>query len=231
MLRSGLTSVHRTSKLTLPVEQVDSIITLMYQHNILRRNNNVTQPDKKSAEAISCVSRWLTSDTAKTSLMIYGTIGSGKTTLAKALCSGIAKIRERAEAHLNDNGWKMSEEERNNLRSDIYSLPSTHYIPALQINEVAKNANQFSNLMKVAGIMVIDDLGTEETSIKDFGTVRNPIIELINYRYDHDLTIVITTNLDDAGIVTRYGERIMDRLREQCNVISCVGESYRRQEA
>lgn len=226
MLRSELTSARQTSKLNLGADDVRSMITICYADYVARRNATLIA-DKRTSDAINSIASWLTAKEAKISLLIQGTIGCGKTTLAKALCSGIAKLRDRAEAYVNEHGWKLPIEQRNQLRNDIYALPATHYIPALQVNELAKSSEQLSKLMRTAGILVIDDLGQEETSIKDYGTTRLPMIELINYRYDHYLPMVITTNLDDKKIAERYGERIMDRLREDCNTITCVGDSYR----
>lgn len=44
-------------------------------------------------------------------------------------------------------------------------------------------------------ILAIDDLGTEPREIIEYGNVLSPIIDLISYRYEHQLPTIITSNL------------------------------------
>lgn len=44
-------------------------------------------------------------------------------------------------------------------------------------------------------ILAIDDLGTEPREIIEYGNVLSPIIDLISYRYEHQLPTIIISNL------------------------------------
>jgi DNA replication protein DnaC len=82
----------------------------------------------------------------------------------------------------------------------------------------------------------IDDMGKEPKEVLDYGNVCNPVIDLIEYRYDKQLTTFITTNLPPksdsekkiVGIDTHYGVRIADRFNEMIEKIVFNDGSYRR---
>jgi len=73
------------------------------------------------------------------------------------------------------------------------------------------------------------DMGSEELA-NAYGNKRNVIEEIIFARYEAGLPFRythVTTNLDSDMIEKLYGERLLDRLREMCNVITISGESFR----
>lgn len=86
-------------------------------------------------------------------------------------------------------------------------------------------------------LLFIDDLGIEPRSVRHYGKnadgdYRNedilPLVELITYRYEHGLPVIITTNFASDVIGKLYGERIADRLREMCEFGNFAGESFRK---
>lgn len=76
-----------------------------------------------------------------------------------------------------------------------------------------------------ARALVLDDLGTEYADAK--GNFAALFDELLDYRYDHGLPLVVTTNLDAEAFKERYGERIADRIREVGRFVSLGNESLR----
>ena len=74
----------------------------------------------------------------------------------------------------------------------------------------------------------IEDIGREPTEMLDYGNVLNPIIDLIEYRYNNQLFTAITTNLTSEQISTKYGRRIADRFNEMLEVIIFKNPSYRK---
>lgn len=68
-----------------------------------------------------------------------------------------------------------------------------------------------------------DDLGTETIPSKRYGEEKNVLAEIIMARYENKVPYTmthITTNLNAADLTALYGDRIRDRLREMCNVIT-----------
>lgn len=81
-------------------------------------------------------------------------------------------------------------------------------------------------------LIYLDDVGTEESSVKHFGTTilwfKN-YIETVYHRtkcYNH---LIITTNLNFQGLGNQYGFRVASRMREMFNVVDLTGKDYRNQ--
>lgn len=76
-----------------------------------------------------------------------------------------------------------------------------------------------------AGALVLDDLGTEYADTK--GNYLVDLDELIDTFYGDRRPLLITTNCDDTTFKTRYGARIVDRVRE-CGAFAWIaGASMR----
>lgn len=73
----------------------------------------------------------------------------------------------------------------------------------------------------------IDELGREESEVKDFGTVMRPIVELISKRYEVGARTYATTNFKLEPLTEKYGDFIVSRLLEMCNYIIMPGDSKR----
>ena len=74
----------------------------------------------------------------------------------------------------------------------------------------------------------LEDIGREATEVMDYGNLISPIIEMIEYRYDHQLFTFITTNLTPKQLREKYGSRIADRFNEMLEVIIFTNETYRK---
>lgn len=172
-----------------------------YEHGMLPKY------DKATKENLLAVSRWLT-EGKRPGLLLYGGIGTGKTTMARA----IAKV---INAYKVVEGWPSREEMK---------IATSSQLAQLDINE-HREYLEYCHADK----LVIDDLGMEPSSVKSYGNESFPLVELLCKRYDHRLMTVVTTNLDDAGIEATYGERIADRFREMFDRKVYSGKSYRGQ--
>jgi DNA replication protein DnaC len=72
-------------------------------------------------------------------------------------------------------------------------------------------------------LLVLDDLG-----IALHGQDEKPLLaEVILRRYDEMLPLILTTNLDSAGLADLLGARIGDRMKERAVVVELSGPSYR----
>jgi DNA replication protein DnaC len=85
--------------------------------------------------------------------------------------------------------------------------------------------------LESAPMLVLDDLGVEASTDSSADILQS----LVTTRFADQLPTVITTNLDGQTFRQRYGERIVDRVR-QCGLdengnsrwwIRCAGESLR----
>lgn len=162
--------------------------------------------DKHTKDNISKVSKWITSD-LKPGLLLYGGIGNGKTTLAYSL-SVMINILYSSALHSE--------------RKIVFCKN------VLEINDLYEKNRYDFELLKKSELLFIDDLGIEPTYLKIYGKESSPIIDLIYYRYEHNLLTIITTNLDDIAISEKYGERILDRFKEMFDSIYFTNKSYRK---
>lgn len=65
---------------------------------------------------------------------------------------------------------------------------------------------------------MIDDVGIEQVDVRKYGNIKSPFNEVIDARYFNNLSTIITTNLDNAALLEKYGERTSDRLREYAKI-------------
>lgn len=104
----------------------------------------------------------------------------------------------------------------------------------LDITEKVTEDGKYQINNKSKKIIYLDDVGTEESSVKHFGTTIlwfKSFIETVYYRtkcYNH---LIITTNLNFKGIQDMYGYRVASRMREMFNVVDMTGKDYRNQKS
>lgn len=79
--------------------------------------------------------------------------------------------------------------------------------------------------LETAELLVLDELGEEYLDEKGF--LGGLIAGLLCTRYDAVLWTVVTTNMPAADFSKRYGERVVDRIREVGAFIEVGGHSLR----
>lgn len=132
-------------------------------------------------------------------IMFLGSVGTGKTHLAAAIAN-----------------YVISE----------YGIPvrfvtSIELFSALRDFENNKNA---IDKIKDIPLLIIDDLGKEKVTEWN----REKLFEIINYRYENYLPIIITTNGNAREIEANIGEAAYSRLCEMCQGVAMEGKDYRR---
>lgn len=183
-------------KFNFPPNVIEEALTNTYKKECVQRMIT-PQLDSYTTNAISSVARWLSAEShTKGSLLLRGYAGVGKTTMLRAI-----------KALFNGFG----------LGSKIMVKS------AFDINDNVKDKEVFDKIKQVE-FLLIDDLGQEHATIKDWGNERNPFEELISARYESLGQTIISTNLVVVDgrdqIEERYGLRVADRLREMCNTIN-----------
>ena len=181
---------------------VFEMLKISYEGEVKKRRK-ILISDECTTSYLKKAAKWLTGD-HKFSLLLYGGVGNGKSTLSRAICV-LFDI-------LSDNKW------------DSKTASCT---TALEIAKVAIDDKIEFDRIKNADMLIIDDLGTEPSTIKSFGNEVSPITEVLYNRYDKLLPTIVTSNLNDKEINDRYGVRIADRFEEMFDKIYFSGNSYR----
>lgn len=139
-------------------------------------------------------------------LMLCGTTGNGKTTIAKAIRSLVNAYNIKDE-----NGEKFYF--RLHSSKDIVRMAKADYVAYLALCHCPA--------------IIIDDLGEEPIEVLEYGNSLNPVIDMLSIRYEEQLLTIVTTNTAAAQIRERYGDRIADRFNEMMQVIIFTNPSFR----
>ena len=216
--------VRRRERFCLPYtsDQAREFLATAYHAEVTKRGAYSYTSTPEIEKNMDAVAKWLTTATRKPGIILAGTTpGTGKTTMARAICS-LSKI----------------------LSSEKEGLPRFRFVSASKVEEIytaaaaVKQAHpgedvatydaveRYSNLVNYPYLFV-DDLGIERRTVKIFGVEYTPAIDFITARYDAGLATSITTNLSLEHIAERYGLRVADRLREGCEVLAFNGKTFR----
>jgi DNA replication protein DnaC len=76
--------------------------------------------------------------------------------------------------------------------------------------------------------IIIDELGREQLSVKNYGNEVYPIIELLSLRCENGSWTFATTNYKFSTLTENYGEYTAERLIEMFNFIEFNGKSKRK---
>lgn len=214
----------RRFRLPLDADTAYNLLEAAYTAEVRKRGSDIA-PDNATESNLRKVSRWLT-EGAKPSLILFGGVGNGKSTMARSILSSISSLRKMAEDTLQTDLWRLSKEDQAQMRR-LSSLPIVDFVTAQDVANLASNdTSKFESICK-SGFLIIDDLGCEPRSVKNFGTEITPVIELLYRRYDSMMPTVVTSNLGKNDIREYYGERIADRFNEIFDRLFYSSTSYR----
>ena len=86
-------------------------------------------------------------------------------------------------------------------------------------------AARYEERLRITPLLIIDDLGSENTA-QDWITAKTDSI--ITERYNRLLPTIITTNFSAKDLSDTYGGRILDRIKSSCYYLEFHGGSERR---
>lgn len=137
-------------------------------------------------------------------LWFYGNIGTGKSTLMKAVLSFIEKC------WLRDSGEPIK--------------PSWENVPIFCGRYAEKGFAAFDNIPTG-----LDELGSEVAPTNHIGNKLNVMAYVIGDMTERPIYIprIVTTNLSFSEIEKRYGSRAVDRIGVLFNLVEMQGSSWR----
>lgn len=164
------------------------------------------------------LANWIcNTSSTKRGLIIGGSVGIGKTTIAAAI-----------RALLNNTsyfGYTMQMSAK--YVGDYYRYRDEGDKWNIYTGETRVQRYQ-GPPQPVCKILFIDDLGMEEDEYKDYGTKTKPMAKLLHDRYERGLITIVSTNLESMDkLREKYDDRIMDRLNSYAKMFYSM-ESYRK---
>ncbi len=103
-------------------------------------------------------------------------------------------------------------------------------VKAIELTRHGVYDTEFWDALRGAGLLVVDDLGTEPRDEK--GWAASNFDALLDHRYDWQLKTILTTNLTADRFKEAYcsgsGTRALDRLRKAGTFVAIPGDSMRR---
>lgn len=163
--------------------------------------------DKPSLEkALYDVKSVLNGENKKWGVMIAGNVGTGKTTLLKAIQSFFVVM---SHVGFIPNGIGLRLQTSKNIAEMVIKSSVMHYA---YFNEP---------------LLAIDDLGNDASEISNYGRNLTPIVDLLEYRYSRKLVTFVSTNLSAKERAEKYGNRVADRFNEMFLKIVFNENSYR----
>ena len=139
-------------------------------------------------------------------LILAGSPGLMKTTLAVAI------LRELLETDGRGSGYMLP---MASLLDQLYSMRMRD----------KEEAGRYEDRLRRADLLVLDDLGGENTAAP---WVLAKVDSIITERYNRMLPVIITTNLGKGELSGTYGGRIIDRLRATNQFVTFQGASLRK---
>lgn len=140
-------------------------------------------------------------------LLISGPVGTGKTHLVAAIINYIASVHsDKFTGYLQYTA----------VTNFLNQLRESYGNKELSTGKIEKR-------QKESALLVLDDLGVEKET--DWSVEK--LYEIINYRYDEEMPIIITTNLDILCLKKSIDERLFSRIIEMCDSVELTGKDYR----
>lgn len=183
------------------IEELEKVLLENYVSIVSARGRKFIK-DEFTLYNIHRVAEWLKND-SKDGLLLYGEVGTGKTTLMRSLFQ-VLKI---------------------DLRRNVDILSASQLVELFQHRDIDSYPFEYE---KNVDFLFIDDAGVEPDYCCIWGTEYEPMRDLLAYRYDARKHTIISSNLGDEELALKYGVRIFDRMIETYDRITYEFKGYRK---
>lgn len=211
-------------RLPIPSQAVAKELMCAYEREV-RTRGLVCELGDDVCGKITKVSEWLTSPSMKPMLLLYGGIGTGKTTMSKSVVSLFAALKATTHRMIHETGPYKTTDQQDKRQAALFDFLVRLQVPEILPARKLAKSSSLDGFEK--GFLIIDDLGCEPSVVNDFGTRTTPLIDLLYARYDAMQPTIVSTNLTLDAIASYYGDKTRDRFDEVFATIGYTERSYR----
>lgn len=157
-------------------------------------------------------------DVTRPGLLLWGSYGTGKTTLATS-----------AVLHVASEGIPVLRIKFADLMDRIqssYSAVQIYLRQAKEGDEAPLTAEQIIKAAESSPFLMIDDLG-DPLSGELTPDKRRIIHRIFEYRDENEMPTIVTSNLDEKSIRKQFSERTGERIFELCHKVEVTGQNLR----
>lgn len=208
LVKANLTTANRF-RFNMSAQDALNLLAACYRFAVEKRCGTLIL-DENTKCCLAHLATYITRPKPKFGVMFCGTCGNGKTTMLYALQRAINLLHERRHFSFLDEYFKVGME----------------IVDVRYILQIANNDVKFDDLRR-RDMLAIDDMGKEPAEIMNYGNILNPVVDIIEHRYQNQLFTAITTNLTSGQIRDKYGDRIADRFNEMLELIVFQNITYR----
>ena len=202
-LQNQLKQIAKSRKL-VSIEDFKTLFTTRAQKAMAyRKNFSPFVIDDSNREVINLLYKYITYQKCELNpfigIIFNGAYGCGKSVLAETLCMV-----------LNDLTW-----------SEKNKIESVHAV------ELAEQIIKVGVIPYAHKPLLIQDLGKEKKVVNNYGTIVNPITELLAIRAEYGAMTFGSTNMKLESFTEAYKEFISKRITEHVNLVFLPGTDRR----
>lgn len=171
-------------------------------------NDDAKKRAHEAARDLANTGRVTSRGAERFALLLTGPYGTGKTWLATGAFKAIL-ARTPSKAGL----WRK-----------FYGF--VRDVQATYARGSEKSSDEVIGQFQRAKVLLLDDVG-DLNAPGETEDRRRLLYEVLDYRNDHLLPTILTTNLTGDAIAQQFGERTMQRVLEMCAMVAMEGRDYR----
>jgi len=163
-------------------------------------------------------------------LLLVGGVGSGKTFMVSSVANSIIDAMEISEDEAENAEAKSSAKGYGywwNSNRRVQFISVVELVNQLKACFDKKGSEDISGLimdkLREVDLLILDDMGAEKSG----DWVSEILFKIIDYRYNEELPLLVTTNCVPEELKKQIGSRNFDRLREMCALVTVKAKSQR----